>query len=463
MRMVDTYPVLVVGLGHIGLPLALTLAKAGYQVQGVDTDPEAIQSILRGQPRIYEPGITALLAKFLGHNLSVTLPEFVEKIEVPRAIVVCVASNHAKTDRNPDLTSLQRSASWIQTVLRFGDLVIVRSTVPIGTTRSLIKPLLENETMKAGIDFGLAYCPERVLEGAVLREIEGIPQIIGGIDEESSANAEILFSKVTPHRLRVSSLEAAETVKLIDNVYRDTRFAFANTIAEMCEGLGLNSWEIIRAANYEYPRNSIPVPSPGVGGSCLPKDSRFLLYSAEGSNSELALVSSARKVNENTPVRLARRVKDAVPLEGTLVFVAGFAFKGVPETKDVRESPTTEFIKELLREGAVITGYDPAVDGATIAAMGVSPMESLDSGLRGCDICVFMTNHSQFQILGVEGLAQRLKVGALVVDGWNMFDQKECVRRGFSYIGNGNGVVIGKDQLEASIAADAASPTAFGR
>jgi UDP-N-acetyl-D-mannosaminuronic acid dehydrogenase len=329
--------------------------------------------------------------------------------------------------------------SWVRQQLRPGQLVIIRSTVPIGTTRSVILPRLEESGLKAGQDFMLAFCPERTVEGAAIEELGRLPQIVGAIDYQSGACAGRLFEKVTPRVVQVSSLEAAEAVKLLDNTFRDVRFGFANSVARLFEELGLDTFELVRAANFEYLRNSIPVPSPGLGGSCIPKDSRYLDFSARQAGVDIPLIAEARRANESMTKRLVERIRRTVDLNDARVFVAGFAFKGVPETNDMRESPTLDLVDEIAEFAAQISGYDPAIDADIIAAAGASPVDTLDEGLTHCNVCVFMTNHQEFTAITTKKLAQRIKPGTLVVDGWGMFDRKALETAGMRYLGVGVG------------------------
>ena len=435
----ETRTVLVVGLGHVGQPLAAMLADAGLTVYGVDKDPETIERICSNDSHVREPKLSELLARHLNHRLIVGPPESIIGIPID-ATVISVESAYEKLTSTPDLESLEKATTFVGSTLKTGHLVIVRTTVPIGTTRSMTIPILETASgLEAGRDFGVAYCPERVVEGAALDELGRTPQVVGAIDEGSSLSAEAIFRRITRRVVRVSSLEGAEAIKLIDNAYRDTRFAFANTIAELSERAGLNSWELIRAANLDYPRNSIPVPSPGVGGSCIPKDSLFLEHAARTAGTSLPLISAARAVNEEGPKRIARRLSGLLSLRAANVFIAGFAFKGVPETGDMRDSPTLALLEELKRHCAQITGYDPSVPSDRIAALGITPVETLEVGLRTSRVSIFMTNHQAFATMSTRQLIQILPRDGVVVDGWGLFDPDECQRSGLTYIGVGIG------------------------
>jgi len=219
----ETRTVLVVGLGHVGQPLAAMLAESGLTVYGVDKDSETIERICSNNSHVREPKLSELLARHLNDRLIVGPPESIIGISID-ATVISVESAYEKLTSTPDLESLEKASTLAGSILRPGQLVVVRTTVPIGTTRSMTIPILEGASgLDAGRDFGVAYCPERVVEGAALDELGRTPQVVGAIDERSGVSAEAIFRRITKRVVRVSSLEGAEAIKLIDNAYRDTR------------------------------------------------------------------------------------------------------------------------------------------------------------------------------------------------------------------------------------------------
>ncbi|MBI4286108.1 MAG: nucleotide sugar dehydrogenase [Chloroflexi bacterium] len=427
----------ITGLGYVGQTLAVTLAEVGFTVYGTDTDSKTLEYLRKGTSHIREPDIEPLIRKHLDKNLFVGTPQetYSSNIDV---FVICVSTPYDKNTQKVNSKAVENAAEEIQAHLRSGNLVVMRSTLPIGATHGLVKPILERSTLKAGEDFYLAFAPERTIEGNALLELRTLPQIVGGINEESLHRARALFEKTAPVIVPVSSLEAAEAIKLLDNSYRDVRFAYANEIASYFEKAGLNAFEIIRAANNGYPRNSIPLPSPGVGGACLTKDPYILMSSARAVSAELELIAKAREINERIPRRIVERLKAEEKLDNKRVFVAGFAFKGDPETNDMRESPTVDLVRLLKQENTLIVGYDPCVEEWKIRNLGVSYAADLNGSMANpVDIAIFMTNHKSFRSLDVTQFAQKVKPGGLLFDGWGLFNKEEVEEAGLRYRGVG--------------------------
>ena len=269
--------IVVVGLGFVGLTLAVSLADVGYRVVGVDVSKKVVESLNKGLPHIHEVGLDSLLSFHIGKNLIVK-----NGIEQPEGdvYVLCIQTPVDERKR-PMLRHLEEATKAVGKVLKRDDLVIVRSTVPVGTARNAMLPILERESkLVAGRDFSLVSAPERTVAGRALKELRELPQIIGGIDNTSRELAANIFRKLTTTIVSVESPEAAELIKLIDNTYRDVTFAYANEVALICDGFGLDANRIVRAANEGYVRNRIPVPSPGVGGVCLKKDPYIFMNTA---------------------------------------------------------------------------------------------------------------------------------------------------------------------------------------
>jgi UDP-N-acetyl-D-mannosaminuronic acid dehydrogenase len=302
-----------------------------------------------------------------------------------------------------------------------------------------VKPILEESGLKAGEDFYLAFTPERTAEGVALKELRMLPQIIGGINDKSVDEAAKIFRRTTPTILCVSSLEAAELIKLLDNSYRDLRFAYANEIGRYCEKIGLNTFEIVNAANQGYPRNNIPVPSPGVGGACLTKDPYILIDCAKKVGENLDLVSKSRDINEQVTKRMVEELKKHGQLKNKKIFVAGFAFKGKPETNDMRDSPTIDLVKYLSFENALIVGFDTCVEEEKIRSLGVEHVKNIEDGIKDADVAIFMTNHEFFSNLDAKEIFSKMKKDGIVYDGWGIFNKHEIEKMGLVYKGVGIG------------------------
>jgi len=416
--------VCMLGLGYVGLTLGVTLAELGIKVFGVDTNPALLKMIRQGKSHFYEKGLDALLNRTIGRNFTVG-----PKIPAGKKYNIYIVSvgTPLHTDKTPNLSSVEGSAATIAPHLKAGDLVILRSTVPVGTTRKVVLPLLEKGSgLKAGRDFSLVFAPERTVEGNALRELRELPQIIGGLDERSFIRASMLFRQTTPTILKVSTIESAEMVKIMDNTYRDMHFAISNELALICEKLDLNAVECIRAANMGYNRTNIPVPSPGVAGACLSKDPYILSDVAHKSGYDSRFVRLAREINEFMPVHVADRVRQFLETRRkggkAKIFILGFAFKAKPVTSDTRNSPTMPLVQELKKMNAALYGYDPSVLPAVIREeFGVTPC-GLAQGFRNADAVIMMLNHEQYREMDIYGLLRSMKRPGLFYDGWQMFN-----------------------------------------
>lgn len=427
----------IVGLGYTGQTLAAVMAEVGFKVYGTDMSDKVLAPLRKGDSHIMEEGITGHVKKHIDRNLFVGKPGEHNDKEID-AHIVCVHTPIDDASKKTNLEAVRSAFTEIAGNLKRGQTVILRSTVPVGTTRNFVKPILEKNGLKAGEDFYLVFAPERTSQGAALKELRTLPQVIGGINDKSVDEAVKIFRKITPTIMSVSSLEAAELIKLIDNSYRDLTFAYAQEIANYCKKIGVNAFEVIKAANQNYPRNNIPVPSPGVGGVCLTKDPHILMNSAKEVDEDLRLIRTAREINESTPRKIADELKMAVDLKGKKVFVVGMAFKGHPETNDTRGSPAIEFVRGISNEGCEIFGYDPVVEEWKIREAGVSHVKEIGDGAEGADVVVFMTNHQSFKNLGHEFFSKMKKDG-LVYDGWGLFNKKDIEDIGLNYKGVGIG------------------------
>lgn len=423
----------ITGLGYTGQTLAVTLAEVGHTVYGTDVSQDVLDYLNRGESHVLEKNLSKYIKKHIGKRLFVGRPEDIRDNNIDAHIVS--VSTPIDQDKKPNLKAIESAFKEVKTTLTKGQLVVLRSTVPVGITRDYVKPILEETGLKAGEDFYLVYAPERTIQGNALKELRSLPQVIGGINDKSVDVAANLFRKVTPTIMAVSSLEAAELIKLIDNSYRDVRFAYAQEIAHFCKKLDLNAFEVIRAANQGYPRNDIPTPSPGVGGVCLNKDPHILFDCSVKSGAPLRLVEYGRQINEYMPQRIAQELSGLIDLKNKKIFIAGFAFKGYPETNDLRNSPTLELLK-YLPKGNAIFGYDPVIEDWKIKNLGVNHAPTISSGLEDADLAIFMTNHPIFTSLGAEEFS-KMKKGGLVYDGWNFFNKRDIEDLGLRYSGVG--------------------------
>lgn len=411
----------MIGLGFAGLTLGLTLSEVGYSVYGIDKRPEVIATLRNGKAHFFERGLDDMLKREIGNRLQL----FTEIPDISATIYIITVGTPI-INRVPQMDDLRSAAEAVGKVLKRGDLVTLRSTVPIRTTRTLVLPLLEQISgLRAGSDFFLAFAPERTVEGRALQELRSLPQIIGGLTSACVSRCSDLFRTFSPHIIAVESLEAAEFIKAVNNSYRDITFALANEIALMCHQWNLDAHRIIKAANLGYPRSSIPQPSPGVGGYCLTKDPHLLVYSARQVGVEPRLTLAAREVNEAMPHHVAGVVENfyrthGKSMPGSKVLLLGIAFKGRPETSDLRFSPSLDVAALLREKGCRVSGYDPQIGPAAMAEAQITPAGLYD-GFANADAVVVMNNNPHFETLPVHDLLKNSADPVLFYDTWRLF------------------------------------------
>ena len=373
----------VIGLGYIGLPTAGTLATRGVKVVGVDVNPLVINSLQNGHVHLYEPGLGELIAEALqSGNLVVS-----EQPEPADAFEIAVPTPFFD-DKRADMTYVQSAAEAIVPHLRVGNLVLLESTSPPRTTVDLVVPILEKSGLKAGIDFFVAYSPERVLPGQILRELVENTRVVGGITPESAQAARDFYAIFVTGEIVQTDATTAEMVKLMENTYRDVNIAVANEFSRLADRFGVDVWEAISLAN-RHPRVKILRPGPGVGGHCISVDPWFLV---EAAPDLVNVIRAARQVNDTQPTFAASLVQRALgDLSGKRITALGLAFK--PDVDDLRESPAIEVVHMLLKAGAQVTVYEPYKLDFTIE--GAQTAQTLDAALAESDAIVLLVGHSQ--------------------------------------------------------------------
>jgi UDP-N-acetyl-D-mannosaminuronic acid dehydrogenase len=408
--------VCVHGLGYIGLPAAAVLADHGFDVVGFDVDDSIVRTLREGDVHIEEPGLGALVEEGVSSGALIVTDE-----AVPADVhIICVPTPFDRETKSAELDYVEAAASTVAGVLRKGDLVVLESTVPPGTTRTTLRPLLEESGLEAGVDFSVAYSPETVLPGDVLTELRGNDRIVGGIDGESAARAADLYDSFVEGEIHeTEDATTAEFVKLIQNTFRDTNVALANEIAMIAHDYGIDSREAIKLAN-RHPRVDIHHPGPGVGGHCLPIDPWFL-----GQDSDrLDLVERARDINDGMVEYVIDWLDEDPGLDGTSVAVLGVAYKG--GVGDTRMSPGLDLARELQATSTARTrpatadgGHDPSTVDVRIHDPYVTDqtldLSSLEEALSGADALVLTANHPEFESIDPER-ARELMDGTVVVD-----------------------------------------------
>jgi len=375
----------VLGLGYIGLPTAAVLATHGFSVVGVDVNAAVVGTINNGGIHIKEPGLNTLVqAAIKSGNLVVrTRPETADAfiIGVPTPL----------ESKRANLNYVKSAAESIVPYLERGNLVILESTVPPKTTEELLIPILEQTKLRAGEDFYLAHCPERVLPGNILKEIIENDRIIGGINPESAVKAKDLYSTFVSGIIYLTDATTAEMVKVIENTYRDVNIALANELSRICTKLGMNVWEVIELAN-KHPRVNLLSPGPGVGGHCLAVDPWFVVEKAP---QVAKLIRLSREINDEQPQFVVSMIEEMVKgISNPKVTVLGVAYKG--NVDDTRESPAIAIIDMLEKRGYDLGIYDPHVTNFGYELSG------LEEALRGSDCAVLITDHDEFKRLSPE-------------------------------------------------------------
>lgn len=428
-----TYNIRIYGLGFVGLTLGVTFAEHdSFRVEGVDTNTEVISSLKLGNPHFYEHGLKPLLSGLL-KDKRIEFNTLTDMSVEPVDVHIVSVGTPLDEFGSPDKSFLELAAKYIGSTVTPGNLVICRSTVPVGTMRNYFIPMIENFSngLRAGIDFNVAFCPERTVEGDALRELRELPQIIGGLTSKCREMAANIFQRLGPIIVRVDSLEAAELVKLINNSYRDLCFAFSNEVALVCDQYNVDAFELIAAANEGYPRNKIHKPSPGVGGICLSKDP-FLFAStrqviAGQVYPKLPILS--REINITSalyPVEVVTKFIDKYLSIGKLrILIVGIAFKGIPETSDIRNSSSIATIKKLQELGHEVSVYDAVVPREILMQVGDNVSKSIEEGSVGVDAVLFLNNHEKNIDFDYDLAFRSMNNKALLFDGWKQFTKEQ--------------------------------------
>lgn len=431
--------VCILGLGFVGLTLAVAMTEAGFRVHGLEVRDEILDSLSRGKPHFWEPGLEEKLGRAIrAGRLTVSR-------EVDSAVETSVYVITVGTPLGPDgiarLDMVESAARQVANHMRDGALVVLRSTVKVGTARNVVRPICE----RSGKSFEIAVCPERTLEGNALKELRELPQIVGADESATILRATQVFTRLTPTVVRVGSLETAEVIKLVDNTFRDVSFAFGNEIARLCDAIGINASEVIRAGKFGYPRTNVAMPGP-VGGPCLEKDPHILFESGQAYGVTLEMTRSARQINERQPSesvdflgKFTRQLAD-FPSNPEIALL-GLAFKGHPATNDLRGTMAIPFHKQLRIRypSARFRGYDPIVNPSEVESLGLIPAASLEEAFAGVNLVLILNNHSQLVGMPLATLTASMAKPGVVYDCWNLFNEPEMqLPAGVTYLALGS-------------------------
>ena len=385
----------VIGLGYVGLPLAVEFARAGFSVVGYDVDAHKVAELTAG--RSYIPDVaSAHLAEVVknGKFKATTDPKALAAADI---IDICVPTPLRKT-KDPDMTYVVQAVEATAAILRKGQLIILESTTYPGTTVEVVQPVLAAKGFTPGVDFYLAFSPERVDPGNPQYQTKNIPKVVGGINEASTKAAVAFYEQVMDKVVPVSSPSVAEMVKLLENTFRAVNIGLVNELALMCHRMGLDVWEVIDAAKTK-PFGFMPFyPGPGLGGHCIPIDPFYLSWKARQYNFEARFIELAGSVNGAMPEFVVQRIIDALnsqkkSLNGSRVHIIGVAYKR--DVNDLRESPALEILELLAHRGAEVSYTDPFVPAFKHASL---DLKSVDEAVahKNVDLGVIITDHKVF-------------------------------------------------------------------
>ncbi len=428
--------VAVLGLGYVGLPTAALIAEGGFKVTGLDLKEEIVNGVNRGRIGLREPGLAELVERVVekGFLRATTRPE-----EALRGsdVVLLVVQTPLNRDKSPALEPLKKACEEVAEHISKGALVVIESTLPPGAMEEVVRPIFDSRGLRGGRDFYLAYSPERAIPTRTLQEIRENPRLIGGLTRESAEVAREFYSTFVRGELLLEDVKTVETVKLIENTYRDVNIALANEIARLCEGLGVDAVRAIGLAN-RHPRVNIHRPGAGVGGHCIPKDPYFLIHKASEVGVRLEVIKAARRVNESMPLHVVRLIENALksvnkPLDEAKIAVLGVAYKG--DTDDVRGTPAETIIKSLMRSKAFVHSHDPFVK----QDFGGRFSNNIEEVLESSDCVVVVTDHSLYKTLDPQDLAKKTQRPCVLVDARRILSPGKVREQGFTYFGVGYG------------------------
>ena len=384
----------VVGLGYVGLPLAVELADSGFSVTGIDTDPEKVRRILAVDSYVEDVSQQHLAELVHSGKLGVTTEA--PAMEYCDTVSVCVPTPLRKT-KDPDLSYVVRACEDLATRIHRGMLVVLESTTYPGTTEEIVLPLLERSGLRAGQDFFLCFSPERLDPGNARYSTRNIPKVIAGITPKCREMGQLFYSQVIDRVIAVSSTRAAEMVKLLENTFRMINIGLANEIAIMCDRMNINVWEVIEAAATK-PFGFMPFyPGPGIGGHCIPVDPHYLSWRSRQDGHEARFIDLAAHINAQMPRFVVEKVQAALndqckPVRGSRIHIIGVAYKR--DVSDVRESPALDIIALLEKLGGIITYTDPLVPRLRLDSR-VLESQSIETTAAEADCLIIVTDHSQ--------------------------------------------------------------------
>jgi len=432
--------VCVIGLGYVGVPLAVASAQAGFNVLGVDVDGGKVEQINKGICYVEDKYSEELLPSLVRSGKIKAYSKLSEAVPQSDIAIVCVPTP-LKKDKDPDLSFLKTVAKSLGSQLNDYKLIIVESTSYPGTTKEVFEPLLERGGKSAGTDFALVYSPERIDYGNASFGVRSIPKVVGGVNEESTRLGAAFYSTILQAKVvAVSGPSVAEATKMLENVFRYVNIALVNELAVLHEALGVDFIEAIDAAATKPFGFMAHYPGPGVGGHCIPKDPFYLVYKAKKAGFPLRIVSTAELLNNGMPRHTVERLlktfrKLKKNPRKVKVALWGLAYKG--GVKDTRRSPSVDLLKLFQRSGVKVVAYDPFVDTIKAGSLQYKSAGSILDSVKGVDAVLIATNHAEFRDVDLAEVKSQMNHGPILFDTRNLRTRKESEEAGFTYLATG--------------------------
>ena len=406
----------IVGLGYIGLPTATMFSCYGHKVIGVDVNEKVVNNINKGKIIIEEPNLEEIVEDVVkkGNLIASISPKESDVfiISVPTPI---------KDDKTSDMSYVISATKSIVKYLKEGNIVVLESTSPVGTTEEVVKPIIEESGLKVGRDIMLGYCPERVIPGKIIYELKNNDRVIGGIDKKSAEEIRKIYKTIVDGNIYLTDCKTAELCKLMENTYRDVNIALSNELLLICDKLNINVWEVIEYSN-KHPRVNLHTPGPGVGGHCLAVDPWFIIEKEpELSN----IIKSSRLLNDSMPEYVYNKIDKILQKDKSKkITILGITYKA--NTDDMRESPIIKLIDKLLKNNYNVKVFDPYIKDFQINC------QSILEACKDSDLLILGVNHDYFKNLPLDEIKTTMK-GNLILDTRNFLDKEEVEKLGCIY------------------------------
>jgi nucleotide sugar dehydrogenase len=425
----------IVGLGYVGLPTAIFFAEKGFDVIGVARNERKIDLINKGISTIGELNLDSRLLKVVDNKKLCATSDLKWATEVSD-IIISIVPTPVDEFKEPDLTPIISSGKEIAKGLNTSKLVVLESTVYPGVTEEVLQPILENSGLKAGLDFGLAYCPERYNPGDEKHSIENVARVVGGITPEWAEITRELYQVIIKEEVKVlKNIKTAEAAKVIENTQRDLNIALMNELAMIFEKIGIDVLDVIEGATTKWNFNTY-YPGCGVGGHCLPVDPYYLVKKAKELGYHSQVIAAGRSVNDNMPLHTLNLIQDAlneeeISVKNSKIVILGFSYK--ENIGDARESPALTLIKHLQWKGADVHVIDPYIEDTK--SYGILETD-LYNTLENADAIVLMTAHEEFRFIDFKNLKYLMKT-PIIIDGRRIYNPDKLRKMGFNYKGIG--------------------------